>query len=135
MDREDRLDGYMDDELGMLEHFRYPNLFIRDSKNVYISFVSKKLLDVVLVYRPNLTHDDPKSRLRKRHFSIHLKDLRKLHRTMLREYMPAETIDLLHGRVSSSILLRFCYRPFLQDIRDKVMKALAPLEKQLLTLL
>ena len=80
-----------------------------------------------------MSHDDLKSRLRKRAFRIHLKDLRKLHATILREHVPSEIIDLLHGRINSSIFLRFYYKPFLQEIRDKVMKAIAPLEKEILS--
>jgi hypothetical protein len=46
--------------------------------------------------------------------------------------IPSEVIDILQGRISSSIFIRFYYKPFLQEIRQKVMVALAPLKKQIL---
>jgi len=38
---------YYNKETGFLEHFRYPELFLRRSKNVYISTVPKELLDKI----------------------------------------------------------------------------------------
>lgn len=35
--------------------------------------------------------------------------------------MPSEIIDILKGRISSSIFLKFYYKPFLKEIRGKVM--------------
>jgi len=132
---ENRVCEYLDSELMMLNHFKYPKLFLRNSKNVYISFISQDLLETILQYRPNLNDDDIASRLRKRGFNVRLKHLGKLHATILREHVPSEVIDLLHGRIGSSIFLRFYYKPFLQEIREKVMKALASLEREILDLL
>ncbi len=61
------------------------------------------------------------------------KYLRKLYATTLRNKgIPSEVIDILQGRINSSIFLRFYYKPFLREIRDKVMEAIRPLERQIL---
>jgi len=130
---QNRLDEYIDSELLMLQHFRYPKIFLRNSKNTFVSFVSKDLLNLILQVKPNLNHDDLKSRLRKRNMRIRLKDLRKLYATMLRNAgIPSEFIDILQGRISSSIFLRFYYKPLLQQMRNQVMEAITPLEQEIL---
>ncbi len=37
------LGKYLDENLMMLQHFRFPELFLRRSKNAYISFVTPQL--------------------------------------------------------------------------------------------
>lgn len=129
------LHNYLDEDLMMLQHFKFPKLFLRKSKNAYISFVTEELVDLVLCYKPLVNHDTLKSRLRKRGFKIHLRDLRKLHATMLREYVNREIIDLLHGRVGESIFLRFYYKPLLTQIRTKTIKGIQALQNELLSIL
>ena len=134
LSNQNRLDTYLDDELMMLQHFRYPRIFLRNSKNTFISFVSKELLNLILQVKPNLNHDDLKSRLRKRNLRIRLKDLRKLYATFLRNRgIPSEFIDILQGRISSSIFLRFYYKPLLEQMRHQVTGAIQPLEKEVLS--
>ena len=53
----------------------------------------------------------------------------------MREQVPSEIIDFLHGRISSSMFMRFYYKPFLQEIRAKVIKAVAPLEQEIMNYL
>jgi len=133
LSEQDKLDEYLDRDLMMLQHFRYPKIFLRKSKNAYISFISNNLLDLVLRYKPNLNHDDLKSRLRKRGLKIQLKYLRKMHGTLLRNHgIPSEFIDILHGRVNSSVFARCYYRPLLNEMRNKVMDAILPLEYEIL---
>ena len=134
LSEQNKLNEYLDRDLMMLQHFRYPKIFLRKSKNAYISFISNDLLDLVLQYKPSLNHDDLKSRLRKRGLKIQLKYLRKMHGTLLRNQgIPSEFIDILHGRVNSSVFARCYYRPLLNEMRDKVTEAIKPLEKEILS--
>jgi len=133
LSQQNRLGEYYDKELDMLQHFRYPKIFFRNSKNSFISFVPRRILNEVLKHRPTLNHDDLKSRLRKRGFRIRLKDLRKLYATILSSNnLPSPLIDLLQGRTSSSIFLKSYYRPFLKEIKNKVFRSISPLEKEIL---
>jgi hypothetical protein len=38
---------YYNEETGFLEYFRYPKMFLRNSKNVYVSAVSREVLDEI----------------------------------------------------------------------------------------
>ena len=130
-----RLNKYLDEKSLMLQHFRFKELFLRGNKNAYISFIAKELLDLILKIEPRIKYTALVSALRKRSFKIKTKELRKLHATTLRDHLPQELIDLLQGRVSQSVFLRFYYKPFLQDIRDKTLKGIEPLQNELLELL
>jgi hypothetical protein len=129
-----RLNQYLDGELMMLQHFRFKELFLRHNKNAYISFISKDLLNLILKVKPRVTYSAIRHKLNELGISSKMKDLRKLHGTLLRSCLPNELIDLLHGRVSESVFLRFYYKPILQDIRDKTLDAIEPLQKELLAI-
>jgi intergrase/recombinase len=82
--------------------------------------------------QPALKYVSLNPKLRKHGFECRMKQLRKYHGTLLREHLPTEVIDLLHGRVSESVFLRNYYKPFLREIQQRTMKALQPLQLELL---
>jgi integrase len=133
--KNDRLDQYLDRELIMLQHFRFKELFLRRNKNAYISFVSKDLLNLVLETEPRLSYTALRKKMNRLGIRSQMKQLRKLHGTLLRKHLPPELIDILQGRVSESVFLRFYYKPFLQEIREKSLKSIEPLQRELLTIL
>ena len=127
------LDKYLDRDLMLLQHFRFPELFLRGSKNAFMSFISDDLLQLVLENKPAFEYTALTSAIRKRKQKIRVKELRKLYATTLRNNnVPSEVIDLLEGRVPQSIFLWFYYKPFLQDIRTKTLEAIRPLQEELL---
>lgn len=130
-----QLHRYLDEGLMMLQHFRFKNLFLRRNKNAYISFASEELLGLVQETKPLLSYSALRHKLNRLNMSNKTKQLRKLYATRLRNYLPHEIIDLLQGRVSQSVFLRFYYKPFLQDIRAKVLKGIEPLQTELFELL
>ena len=133
----DELDHYLDEELLILEHFRFPNIFLRRSKKLFISFVTQNLLDIILQegrIKPN--YATLYTKLRRMGYPNKTHMLRKLYATTLRNNgLPSELIDILQGRVSSSIFIKFYYKPLLMEMRNKVMSSIEPLEKELLSLL
>ena len=132
-----RLHEYLNPELMMVQHFRYKDIFLRNSKIAYISFVSGELLNLILQRKPRIKYTALVSALRKRGFKIRIKELRKLYATLLREnqHLPKEAIDLLEGRVGESIFLRFYYKPFLQNLKQKALKGIEPLQQKLLKII
>ncbi|MFH0748945.1 MAG: integrase [Candidatus Bathyarchaeota archaeon] len=122
-----KLNEYLNEEIYMLEHFKYQELFLRKCKNAYISFVTPELLEVVKSVQPKITYEAIDSGLNRNRLAVRTKELRKLYATLLREHMPQELVDLLQGRVSQSVFLRFYYKPLLSDVREKVLKAITPL--------
>ncbi len=124
------LEGYYNAELRCLEHFRYPE-FMRRTKNAYLTFISDDLLDLIRS-RPE-TVDFPafNSKLKREALNSKLKEARRAWASELRNVIPSEAVDLLQGRISSSVFVRHYYRPDLKEIGEKVLGALEPLEKQL----
>jgi len=132
---ENRLSEYFDRELSMLEHFRFPELFLRESKNCYVSFVPEDLIELVVEAKPKVGYGVLKSALRKKGLPGRLMDLRKLYATRLRDEVPKEVIDLLQGRVGQSIFLRHYYKPYLAKVREQVFKTIEPLKNELKAIL
>lgn len=64
-------------------------------------------------------------------FNNQTKQLRKLFATTLRSHLPQELIDMLQGRISSTVFMKFYYRPLLKDIKNKTLEAIKPLENEL----
>lgn len=135
LNKKDQLEKYLDSELMMLQHFKFRELFLRGNKNAYISFISQDLLETVLEVQPQTTYSALRHKLNRLSFKSQAKHLRKLHATLLRNNLPQELIDILHGRVSQSVFLRFYYKPFLKEIRENSLKSIEPLEKELLATL
>ena len=48
--------------------------------------------------------------------------------------MPQELVDLLQGRISQSVFMKFYYKPLLQDAQQKTIKAILPMQTELLVL-
>jgi hypothetical protein len=128
-----QLNHYLNNDLMMLEHFRYKTMFLRRCKNAYISFISPELLDLVLKYKPALRYSSLNPKLQKHGLECRTKQLRKYHGTLLRECLPTEAVDLLHGRINESVFLRHYYKPFLKEIQQRTIKALQPLQSELLS--
>jgi len=134
LSRQKQLDCYLDNDLMMLQHFRFPKLFLRRSKNAYISFITPELLSLVLKHKPTFKYKGLHSALRKRKMKNKTKHLRKLFATSLREYLPQESIDLLQGRIGQNIFVRFYFKPTLMKLREQTVKGITPLQKELLEL-
>jgi intergrase/recombinase len=132
---QNKLNDYLNDEFYMLEHFKYKDLFLRKCKNAYISFVTPELLELVQTIKPKITYEAIDSALNRNGLAVKTKELRKLYATSLREYIPQELVDLLQGRVSQSVFLRFYYKPLLSDVKEKVLKVITPLQDELLALI
>jgi intergrase/recombinase len=127
-----KLERYLNTELSMLQHFRFPDMFLRKSKNAYISFVTPQLLDLVLETKPRIKYSAIDTKIGRIGFNNQTKQLRKLFATRLRATLPQELVDLLQGRVSQSVFMKFYYRPLLEDTRNKVLTATQSLQKELI---
>jgi intergrase/recombinase len=133
LSEEGRLNEYWNKDLLMLEHFRFPEIFLRKSKNAYISFVPEEVLELVMRVKPNFPYWTLGSILKNRALPVKTIQLRKLYATRLRESgIPQEIIDLLQGRVEQSVFLRHYYKPYLNEVKEKTLKAIQPLISDIL---
>jgi intergrase/recombinase len=135
LSEKNRLGEYLNSEFFMLENFRHGDLFLRKYKNAYISFVSPELLELITTVKPRINYSTLQTKIHRLGVPNKTKQLRKYFATKLRESLPTEAIDLLQGRINRSVFLRYYYKPFLKDIRDRTLKGIYPLQKELLTTL
>ncbi len=125
-----KLNSYLDEELMMLQHFRFPNIFLRKSKNAHISFITPELLNLVLKTKPKIQYSALDTKIGRLGYNKQTKQLRKIFATKLRNYLPQELVDLLQGRISQTVFMKFYYKPLLLDTQQKTIKAILPMQTE-----
>jgi intergrase/recombinase len=121
--KEGKQQEYYNRELSCLMHFKYPKLFLRNSKNVYISFVPESLISQIANSTP-VTYHKIRKRLSHNHLGVRISELRDYYSTsLLRNGILQQEIDLLQGRIPVSIFVRHYWSPRLSELRDRVFKA------------
>jgi intergrase/recombinase len=126
--KEGRLSEYYNGEREVLEHFRFKELFIRNSKRAFISFIPKTLIETIVRNKP-LNMDSVQTKV-KRKLSLRFSDVREAHGTFLTKYLRESEIDFLHGRVSASVFMRNYFNPALiTDLKERVFKGIDDLKK------
>lgn len=117
-----------------LEHFRFPELFIRRTKAAYISLVNQEIVDIA----KNGITISPCNYMKVMYFVVRSKKLRmnmhycrKVYSSYLRQYagIESEVIDLLQGRTPNTIFAKHYFRPNLQQYTEKVLDSLYKLEQ------
>ena len=120
------LESYWNKEKGILEHYKFPNEFIRRTKKVFISVVDQPLIELAKNCPLNVSYNALKLMLKRKGLDMNMYYCRKVFATYLRnEGIESEIIDLLQGRISSSVFVRHYYRPDSSkfvEIRTKLAK-------------
>jgi len=124
-------ESYLNIELKILEHFRYPQTFFRKSKKAFITVLDDGMIEALESSRA-ITYNMIKSYLFRKKMKISLNVFRKIYATYLRQKgVEVEIIDLLQGRIPNSIFLKHYYRPELKTIVEKVQALLPELRNML----
>ncbi len=120
--------NYLDRSNMILQHFKYPQIFLRRTKNAYITFVTEEMVKWAEEVAP-ITYMAIRQACRKRGLPCKVKLLRKVWATVMRESgLAPEVIDLLQGRIPSSVFVKHYYRPnLLGEIRQRVLEGLKKL--------
>jgi intergrase/recombinase len=122
---------YLNNELRILEHFRYPHTFIRKSKKAFITVLDDEMLEALEKSKP-ITYNMIKSYLFRKSVKISLNHFRKIYATFLRQKgVEIEIIDLLQGRVQNNSFLRHYYRPELKLLIEKIRPLISELRTTL----
>jgi intergrase/recombinase len=122
---------YYNPEQNILQHYRFPELFIRRTKAVYISVMNDKLLSIAQSINPTPTLNTIKMAIKHRNLSIQLKYCRKIYASFLRQQgLQPEIIDMLQGRIGKNIFLRHYLTPS-SSYKTEVLQALEKLQRQL----
>ncbi|MDH5267908.1 MAG: integrase [Candidatus Bathyarchaeota archaeon] len=123
-----KLDEYYNEELGTLEHFRFKETFLRNTKNAFITIIPKSFI-MVIAKKNKVTYSMVKKKLQRNHIPIRLNKLRDYYGTfMVRHGLIKEEVDLLQGRISKSIFVRHYWSPSFKELRERTLIALEQLE-------
>lgn len=122
---------YYNPERQALEHFRFPKIFLRQTKKAYISFVTPSMIDIVKTSLgiPNdvPSYQDIRYACWSTGIKCDMRFCRKIFASHLRnEGIQPEVVDMLQGRVSPSILTRYYLVPQ-SSLKDQVLQALEKL--------
>ena len=120
---------YYNPEQQMLQHYRFPELFLKRTKAVYISVVDDKIIGLAksIDFTPTLI--GLKKATMRRCLSMRVKYARKIYASFLRQQgIEPEIIDMLQGRTSKSIFIRHYMTPS-ADYKDRVLASLYRLQR------
>jgi len=127
-----RLEEYYNVESGTLEHFRFKDTFLRNTKNVFITIVPEALIQEI-AEKEKVTSPMVTKKLQRNGLRIRLNNLRDYYATfMVRHGLIKEEVDLLQGRIGKSIFVRHYWSPAIKELKQRVIKALTELEKEIL---
>jgi intergrase/recombinase len=125
LSKKGELSKYYNSELESLEHFRFENMFIRRTKNVFFSFVPKDFIKKVAECKP-ISFNALRKRLERRGLNVRINELRDFWATfMVRHGLIREEADLLQGRIGISIFMRHYFSPAIKDLKERTLKAIA----------
>jgi intergrase/recombinase len=127
------LSGYYNTELHTLEHFKYTELFLRRTKNAFISAIPELLEKELEKWNCKVSYNGLRMALIHRGICCRISELRKFFATYLREKSTGvEIIDTLQGRVGNSIFYKHYWRPDIKQLLRRTNELLDPLAERLL---
>jgi len=127
--KEAKLPEYYDSELQVLCHFKYPKLFIRRTKNCYITFIPPEFLQRIAESKP-VTYTMMRKRLERKHMRLRFNELRDKFGTHLLSHRILEAeINLCQGRIPVDIFIRHYWSPKLKELGTRIFKALDTIEQ------
>jgi len=123
---------YLNRELMVLEHFKYPSIFIRRSKKAYITVLDEYMLKLLETSKP-MSYNAVRMKLRRRlEGRCNLNIFRKIWATYMRlKGLDIEIIDLLQGRTPKNIFLKHYYKPDVKSLIENVRERLEGLRLEL----
>ena len=124
---------YFNPERQALEHFRFPQIFIRQTKKAYISFITKEQLSAIGILGCKTLVPTTLNAItlacRRNGIKMEMHLTRKIFASWLRkEGIQPEIVDMLQGRVSQSVLTRHYLVPQ-SSLKDQVLQALENLQR------
>ena len=128
LSKEDKLSDYYDSEFQVLCHFKDPKLFIRRTKNCYITFLEPEFLQQITVSQL-VSYSGLRKRLERKHLRLRFNELRDKFGTHLLSHGVLEAeINLLQGRIPVDIFIRHYWSPKLKELGIRIFQALQNIE-------
>jgi intergrase/recombinase len=131
LDKEGKLDTYYREDKETLEHFRFKDLFIRNSKKTFISFVHPTVVYRLAMNEP-LEYGNVQKMVSWRTGKLRFADIRELHNTLLNKYLTQPEIDFLAGRVSTNVFMTNYFNiNLVDDVKVRYFKAIHDIQDEL----
>jgi hypothetical protein len=115
-------DNYLRRDLMILEHYKYPDIFIRRTKKAYISIVTDSMLELAK-QSAACGYNALRLAVKRKKLDMNMAYCRKVFATYLRmNGIEQEIIDLLQGRTPKSVFAKHYFRPDFdyQKIKDVI---------------
>jgi len=126
LSKEGRLNKYYSSDNGILEHFKFKQIFFRRSKKAFISFVDGELVQRIGKKKSLTSPIAVQNLVRKKDLKVRFGDIREAHATFMTRYLKDNEIDFLQGRVTSNVFMRNYFNPFLiDDLKTRVLRGIA----------
>jgi len=117
-----KLSEYYNAENKALEHFRFKEIFIRNSKKAFVSFVSQEMVNII-ARSQKMTYNSIHCKLKRRKMRLRFADLREYYASIMTKYLSQPEIDFVQGRISTSIFMRNYFNPaWIQDLKIRALK-------------
>ncbi len=105
----ENIDSYHDKDKMILKHFEFPEIFIRRTKQAYVS-IANDLIIKVANDSGNHSYNALRCHLKRKKIQMNMNYCRKIFATFMRNNgLQSEIIDLLQGRIPKSVFVRHYY--------------------------
>jgi intergrase/recombinase len=124
---------YFNSERHELQHWRYPDLFLRRTKNCYVTFCTKEQLSGIGILEAKTpSWNSIRLKCKRRGLDMHMSYCRKLHASWLHHEGGVSNIlvDMLQGRVGQSVLVNH-YVSISEEHKQQVLQSIDKLMKEL----
>jgi len=129
--RKGELYKYYNRNLNALEHWKYKTLFLRRTKNAFITFIHEDLMLEVANSRP-VAYTTIRKKILGNDMHTRLNELRDYFGTyMLRHGLIEHETNILQGRIPpDSILTKHYFSPSFTELRDRTLSAVSSLKQE-----
>jgi hypothetical protein len=128
-----KLCEYYNEDFSTLEHFKYGKLFLRGTKNAFISIVPKAMITEITNSQP-VSYNAIHCRLMRKNIPLRFKELRSYQNSYLRKNgLISELVDIIAGRVPKSVFTRHYLGQDMKAFGTAVLEIEYNLEQTLLT--
>ena len=116
----------------MLEHYKYPKLFLRRNKNVYCSVIPRNLILKISNSQP-VSYPIIRKRLKKHGLNTRIKQLRSFWASYMvkNRILISEECDIMQGRIPRTVFARNYLKESFRELSDRILKGLIDLENQI----
>jgi intergrase/recombinase len=125
--------NYVRTDLMILEHYKFPDIFIRRTKKAYISILTNSVLELAR-QASNCGYNALRLAVKRKGLDMNMAYCRKIFATYLRtQVVEQEIIDLLQGRTPKSAFARHYFKPNFIEEREKVITCLENFYQRLIS--